>query len=104
MSLSLATTPEEFRELALAAIDVVARYYRELSNMPVMPVTTAAEVRQLLDLMIHSLYSNNHLKSLGPSRVSSIRFAGTTDTPGSLDISAPQEVPQRRSVSCWPLL
>src|SRR4051794_35943525 len=49
MSLSLATTPEQFRDLALAAIDVVVHYYRNLPNMPVMPVTTAAEVRQLLD-------------------------------------------------------
>lgn len=48
MSLTLATTTEEFRDLALAAIDVVAQYYRELSDMPVMPATTAAEVRHLL--------------------------------------------------------
>jgi aromatic-L-amino-acid/L-tryptophan decarboxylase len=48
MSLSLATTPEEFRDLALAAIDVVVHYYRNLSDMPVMPATTAAEVRHLL--------------------------------------------------------
>jgi len=48
MKLSLATTPEEFRDLALAAIDVIEGYYRELSNMPIMPATTAAELRQLL--------------------------------------------------------
>lgn len=48
MSLGLATTPEEFRNLASAAIDIVEQYYRELSRMPVMPATTADEVRQLL--------------------------------------------------------
>ena len=48
MSPGLATTPEEFRDLALAAIDIVAQYYRELSSMPVMPATTAAELRKLL--------------------------------------------------------
>jgi aromatic-L-amino-acid/L-tryptophan decarboxylase len=49
MSLSLATTPGEFYQLALAAIDLVADYYRNLPNMPVMPSTTSAEVRHLLD-------------------------------------------------------
>lgn len=48
MNLTLANTPEEFRDLALAAIEVVAQYYRELSSMPVMPTTTAAVLRQLL--------------------------------------------------------
>lgn len=49
VNLSLAATAEEFREFALAAIDLVAQYYRDLSSMPVMPATTAAAVRQLLD-------------------------------------------------------
>ena len=48
MNLSLATTPEEFHGLALAAIDLIAHYYRNLSDMPVMPATTAVEVRQSL--------------------------------------------------------
>ncbi len=45
MNLNLASTPEEFRELALAAIEIVTQYYRELPNMPIMPVTTARELR-----------------------------------------------------------
>jgi aromatic-L-amino-acid/L-tryptophan decarboxylase len=48
MDMSLTSNAEDFRDLALAAIDVFTRYYSEVSNMPVMPSTTAAEVKQML--------------------------------------------------------
>jgi aromatic-L-amino-acid/L-tryptophan decarboxylase len=39
----------EFRELAEAAMEIVERYYAELADHPIMPVTTASAVRDLLD-------------------------------------------------------
>ena len=40
--------PEQFREMAIRALEVVERYYADLSQMPVMPVTTAQVIQDLL--------------------------------------------------------
>jgi aromatic-L-amino-acid decarboxylase len=48
MFVDLKTSPEQFHDMAGRALEIVERYYAELSNMPVMPVTTASAVRDLL--------------------------------------------------------
>jgi glutamate/tyrosine decarboxylase-like PLP-dependent enzyme len=48
MSFELGLSPDEFSEMARRATDLIASYYRELPEMPVMPVTTSAAVRELL--------------------------------------------------------
>jgi aromatic-L-amino-acid decarboxylase len=49
MCADLKTGPEQFHEMAVQALEVVERYYAELSDIPVMPVTTASAVRDLLN-------------------------------------------------------
>ena len=48
MSTNAQAGAQHVRETALKALEVVARYYGELPAMPVMPVTTAGAVRDLL--------------------------------------------------------
>jgi glutamate/tyrosine decarboxylase-like PLP-dependent enzyme len=48
MSRELEMSPEQFRSVSLQAIEIVERYFAELPNIPVMPVTTAQEVWNLL--------------------------------------------------------
>ena len=40
--------PEEFHLAANQAVNIVAQYFREIASKPVMPVTTAAAIRDLL--------------------------------------------------------
>ena len=49
MSNELDISPERFREMAIRALEVVESYYAELPVMPVMPVTSAQAVRDLLN-------------------------------------------------------
>ncbi len=46
--LQLNASPEEFREMASRAVEIVERFYADLPALPVMPVTNAAAVRELL--------------------------------------------------------
>ena len=48
MSSELEISPEQFRLMALQALEIVERYYADLPNMPVMPGTTSGAVRDLL--------------------------------------------------------
>lgn len=48
MCADLVSDSKRFREMATPALDLVERYYSQLSNMPVMPVTTARAVHDLL--------------------------------------------------------
>ena len=48
MPIDLNGGPEQFREMALGAMELVKRYYAELPDLPVMPVTTSGAVRALL--------------------------------------------------------
>jgi glutamate/tyrosine decarboxylase-like PLP-dependent enzyme len=48
MSNSVQPGTPEFREMALQALDVVTQYWAELRTMPVMPVTCARTVRDLV--------------------------------------------------------
>jgi aromatic-L-amino-acid decarboxylase len=48
MDLDPVTSRQQFREMANRAVDIVERYYAELPEMPVMPVTTALAVHELL--------------------------------------------------------
>jgi aromatic-L-amino-acid decarboxylase len=49
MRLDFETSREHFREMANRAVGIVERYYSELPTMPVMPVTTARAVHDLLN-------------------------------------------------------
>jgi glutamate/tyrosine decarboxylase-like PLP-dependent enzyme len=49
MDLNPETDSEQFRDMAVRAVDIVERYYAELPTLPAMPVTTAATVRDLLN-------------------------------------------------------
>jgi glutamate/tyrosine decarboxylase-like PLP-dependent enzyme len=42
------STPAEFREMAMKALDVVESFYRELPDAPIMPDTTAQAIRKLI--------------------------------------------------------
>ena len=48
MFVDLKTSPEQFHDMAARALEIVERYYAELPNMPVMPVTTASAIRDWL--------------------------------------------------------
>ncbi len=48
MYLDPETDPEQFRDMASRAVDIVERYFTELSAMPAMPATTSAGLRELL--------------------------------------------------------
>ena len=48
MPSELDMSPAEFRRLAVAVADLAAGYLAELPRLPIMPVTKAAEVQQLL--------------------------------------------------------
>jgi aromatic-L-amino-acid decarboxylase len=48
MSDELDLPAERFRQMAIGALELVERYYAELPGMPVMPVTTAQAVREIL--------------------------------------------------------
>jgi glutamate/tyrosine decarboxylase-like PLP-dependent enzyme len=48
MSIQAQAAAQQVREMVTQALEVVARYYDELPAMPVMPVTTAGAVRNLL--------------------------------------------------------
>jgi len=49
MCADLVSDSERFREMATPTLELVERYYSQLSNMPVMPVTTARAVHDLLN-------------------------------------------------------
>jgi len=48
MCADLASDPEQFREMAIRALQVVEQYYGQLGHKPVMRVTTARAIRDLL--------------------------------------------------------
>jgi aromatic-L-amino-acid decarboxylase len=48
MYLDPVTNRQQFREMANRVVDIVERYYAELPAMPVMPVTTAQALHELL--------------------------------------------------------
>jgi len=48
-SARLDTTPDDFRRMASEAVEVIARYYEQIRELPVFPVTTAREIEKLLD-------------------------------------------------------
>lgn len=85
MFVDLKTSPEQFHDMVVRALEIVERYYAELSNLPVMPDTTASAVRDLL-YEPSPQQGTTVADALATIRISCIHYAGTTGIPGFLDM------------------